>query len=155
MEPRAGLLCKPSGSENGSNCTRLSAWDAKQTARSDICFGESQEVSVEVRKSGVQRAGLRFGAPLKVKLSRLRILLMTLLQVALRRLLRGPRHASWDFRYEWAATLMRNLSHSLRPLSVLEMRQHALPSPIPSFLRESLRHELGSFSGLYAETFTP
>jgi acetyl esterase/lipase len=83
------------------------------------------------------------------------MLLMTLLQVALRRLLRGPRHARWDFRYELAATLMRNLSQSMRPLSVLEMRQHALPSPIPSFLRESLHHELGSFSGLYAETFTP
>ncbi len=110
---------------------------------------------MQQRRSGVQRAGLRFGTLLKIKISRFVLVLRTLLQVTLRRLLRGPLHARWDFRYELAATLMRNISQSLRPLSVLEIRQHGLPSPIPGFLRQSLRHELSSFSGLYAEIFTP
>lgn len=114
-----------------------------------------QEVSVQKRESGVQRIGLSVGKRLRIVLYRLVVTLATLLQVTLRRLVRGPRHERWDYRYELAATLLRNMSQGARELPVHELRKYALTRPIPGFLRASLRHEIGSLSGLYAETFTP
>jgi acetyl esterase/lipase len=111
--------------------------------------------SVQKRASGVQRISLGFGKRLRIGLYRLVVTLVTLLQVVLRRLVRGPRHQRWDFRYELAATLLRNMSQGAAELPVHELRKYALARPVPSFLRGSLRHEIGNFSGLYAETFTP
>jgi acetyl esterase/lipase len=110
---------------------------------------------VEVRESGVQRVGPRFGTRARRSLYRLYVALATVLQVVLRRVLRGPRHERWDFRYELAATLLRNMSRRLLAMPVPELRKYALASQIPGSLRTSTRHEMGNFSGLYAETHTP
>jgi acetyl esterase/lipase len=110
---------------------------------------------VQVRESGVQRVGISIGMRVKVGAYRLYVVLATLLGVVARRLTRGPRHERWDFRYEFAATLLRNMSQHVRAVPVPELRKYALASQIPIALRSRVKHERGSFSGLYAETFTP
>jgi acetyl esterase/lipase len=92
---------------------------------------------------------------LTVVMYRVYVVLSTLVRVVLSRLVRGPRHERWDFRYEFGATLLRNLSSRVRSAPVPVLRKFALASQIPRVLRGQVRHELGSFSGLYAETFTP
>jgi monoterpene epsilon-lactone hydrolase len=113
------------------------------------------EVSLQVRESGVQRVELTRGARLKVGLYRLFVVIVTLLQVSVRRLLRGPRHERWDFRYELAVSVLRNLSLHAHGAPVRELRKYVLTSEIPSSLRESVAHALGSHSGLYAESYAP
>jgi epsilon-lactone hydrolase len=155
MEPRSGSFGKVSGVKMPNEPRALSVerafplrgqWYGRRLVR---------EVSVQVRESGVQRVGMTASKRLRVALFHLSIVISTLLQVIVSRLRHGPRHARWDFRYEYAATMLRNLSLRVRDLPVPELRRYLLPSRIPPSLRENVRHELGSFSGLYAETFTP
>ncbi len=81
--------------------------------------------------------------------------MMTFCQVVVRRLLKGPRHPGWGFRYEMIATLMRVLQGRVLRMPISKLRKHMLPTRVHVSLQGLVQHERASFAGLYAEIFTP
>lgn len=117
--------------------------------------GARSEVTLELRESGVQRIGKSSVSPFKLGIYRMGVVVWTFLHVIVRRLLRGPRHKGWDFRYELAASMLRAFAAEVHRVPAIDLRRYAIPTRVPSSLRNLVKHELVSFSGLYAETFTP
>jgi monoterpene epsilon-lactone hydrolase len=75
--------------------------------------------------------------------------------VTARRLLKGPLHPGWDFRYELIATAMRMIQQRITRMPITKMRLHTLPTRVHISLRGRVEHERASFAGMYAEIFTP
>ena len=78
-----------------------------------------------------------------------------LCSVAVRRLLKGPRHPGWDFRYELIATAMRTIQERVSRMPVADLRRHTMPTRVHPSVRPLVQQERGSFAGMYAEIFTP
>lgn len=72
-----------------------------------------------------------------------------------RRLVKGPRHPGWGFRYEVAATVMRVVQERMLRMPVTELRRHTLPTQVHFALWRVVQHRHATFAGLSAEIFTP
>jgi acetyl esterase/lipase len=75
--------------------------------------------------------------------------------VAARRLLKGPRHPGWSFRYELIATTLRVIQQRILRMPMAQLRQHTLTTRVHASLRARVAHERTSFAGMYAEIFMP
>lgn len=111
---------------------------------------------MQARASGVQRRGKRerelaLGAALICVVVAVR----TFFAVLFGRLFKGPRHPGWGFRYEVAASVMRNVQQYATRFPPSELRKYTLPTLVPLLLRRKLTHRRTSFAGLYAELFEP
>lgn len=108
-----------------------------------------------VRQSGVQKRGKRRELSLRAALYCVFVAVWTFFAVLWGRLTRGPRHPGWGFRYEVAATVVRNVQMRVLKLPVVELRKYTLPTQIPLSVRRVVQHQRASLGGLYAEYFTP
>jgi monoterpene epsilon-lactone hydrolase len=75
--------------------------------------------------------------------------------VAARRLLKGPRHPGWDFRYELLATVLRIIQQRILRMPMTRMRKHTLRARMHPSVSPHVEHARTTFAGLYAEVFTP
>lgn len=110
---------------------------------------------MQVRHSGVQKRGKRRELSLGAALYCAYVAIWTFFVVAFARLRGRPRHPGWGFRYELAATVVRNVQSRVLHRPVVELRKYTLPTQVPLSVRRVVQHQRGNLGGLYAETFTP
>jgi monoterpene epsilon-lactone hydrolase len=107
----------------------------------------------QLRQSGIQAK--RGRSARRVRYYCAALALGTFWFVAARRLLKGPRHPGWGFRYELIATTLRVIQQRILRMPMAQLRQHTLSTRVHASLRERVAHERTSFAGMYAEIFTP
>jgi epsilon-lactone hydrolase len=81
--------------------------------------------------------------------------LVTIVLVFLRRLLKGPLHPGWTYRYEVLAEVLRKTNDRGLSLPVTEMRRGLVASRIHASVYPAIRHEKGTLAGRPTEIFTP
>jgi monoterpene epsilon-lactone hydrolase len=75
--------------------------------------------------------------------------------VLFRRLVRGPLHPGWNFRYEFTVMLLRRLSDRVHHRPLEELRTFALSTRIPAHMRDRIDHHSTTYCGMLAEVHTP
>jgi acetyl esterase/lipase len=83
------------------------------------------------------------------------VAIWTFLVVFVRRIVKGPLHPGWSYRFEAIAEVVRNAVLSGVGVPIEKMRGGMIPARIHPSLWRLLKHERTTFAGRPAETFTP
>src|SRR5262245_33269363 len=83
------------------------------------------------------------------------VALWTLLVVFVRRLVKGPLHPGWSYRFEAIAEIVRKNVAAGIGLPVETLRRGILAARIHPTLWKLVKHERSTYAGRPAEIFTP